>query len=716
MNIDRNEQPEESREPPLAEEVREAIAEEDRINAEAEETVSEILEGNTEAYHNLTEDTLREVVRDILGEEDPEIENAIREAESTPQEEEVAAEETMDAEVTEESPDVDFEEVREEPVIRPIPVPNRRRVVTLDTANLPDGMSVEDVARHFQDTGVYPVSSSDTPTNEVTLGDLEDLLGSKEKPEKKEAKKEKPILTPEEIRLLKHENRIYHQLQLIKRRKIRVAELTITKDDLVIECVDSRFRFYHVEIEGKYLISNSITSYSGRRGTHNISQSLSNEFVFDKNMKYLYVDHGNNFKKRGLRDGTRIYNTQIPIKVERSIGEKSEFFIIDKKIFIQSSGRVIKLKYRNEVPYHRIVQFKKFYTDAFNKTNNFLTWMKTNIEQVHLKEDYDIMYSISGTINSVNRFSLILKYRNITISNSIELEHHIGDMLVKSQGTHHYSGSGERGRSTIDGSISGMRLNFTLSDAVLKYQHSHLTTAMTNFGGFCTGSENYGHGGGYMTDMELQSHIIKLSQFITWESLEGGPHNKMEDMNLYGRSVEIQKIGINGRHLNDKYTQKIIEEINDTQEKFAAFSSCFTLINTNGSLRFIVDYNMFFNKFMEIIPNERIKRLSHAFGEILYAFNPADGSFHVARNEHLTDSGKALRNAHSNMSGFTPIYIDGKYHRPRLTTFDIESLLEGMKFCIEPTFMKEIAQLILYHLTNKLEEYGNGSKNKRKKS
>ena len=704
MNIDRNEQPEEQ---PEVEQAPDSSG----LIEQLRET-----DHNRAAYENLTIESLTEAVNETLGEIDrePPLAEEVREA--------IAEEDRINAEREDYGlnveGDVDFEEVREEepiarPTIRPAPTTSRRRVVSIDTANLPDGISAADAVRIYQETGMYGVSNSSTPTNETTLDDLVKLIGP-EKESKEEVKEEEaPLLTPEEIRQIKAERRVYHALQLGKKRENYIKDVTITKDDLIIESRDSVFMFFHTEMEGEHLIRNSLTSYAGRRGANKILQIMSNEFIFDKNMKYVYVDHSNTFKKRGLRDGTRIYNNQVPPKVNRSSGDKVTFFIIDKKAFIESSGRVIKVKRRNNVSYHRIMEFKKLYVDIFNKANNFLIWMKTNIEQVHLKEDYDIMYSISGTINVTNRFSLILKYKDITISNSVEMEHYLGDMFVKSEGRHLYSG--RENQSSLEGSIAGMRSTFTPGDAIMSYQHSHLSSAMVSFGGFCTGGENYGHGTGYMTDMELQSHIIKLSQFITWESLEGGPHYRMEDVNIYGNVLRIKSVNIGDRRsLRDNYVKAIVDEINTTKEKFSAFSDCFTLINIDRGLRFVIDYNMFFEKFMEVIPNERLKIINQVHGEVHCIYNSVNNTFHRISDPDLINGASIIRKARDSMSALIPIYMDGKYHRPRLIEVNADQLLEGIRFCVEPNFMKEVAQLILYHLTNKLEEYGNTSESKRR--
>ena len=136
------------------------------------------------------------------------------------------------------------------------------------------------------------------------------------------------------------------------------------------------------------------------------------------------------------------------------------------------------------------------------------------------------------------------------------------------------------------------------------------------------------------------------------------------------------------------------------------------IANPNGELKFIVDYNMFYRKFMELFPNERIKDIHKSMGERLYTFNPTTHTFHQIGSLDMTDSRKIIKKARAEMQGLIPIYLNGKYLRPHLTTLDTNEILQGITFCPEPNFMRELAQTILYKLTDKLEKHGDSSENK----
>ena len=670
----------------------EPTAQEEQVAAEEViEDETDSISENQQAYEGLTEDRLRQVVEDVLGEADPEIVEAIREEEAQPQ------------------------------------------LRQIDVSMIPPGMSTEDYIRQYQQLGTSITQATGIPTSHHgTATDASDgqgfvtsdgtdaaqptLLKSGEmdfgKMMKEVEKVETPPLTPEEIAELKAAKRKAQIAALKYKMIVRIRDLNISKDDLIVSVQRSYYTFYHTDANGEYSLDSP--SDSGVRRPRRLrggGQNISSLFIFDKNMNRLYVDNAKrDHKDRTLRDGTRIYSNQVGNLGSRGPGDEEVFVIIDKKAFIQSKGRIWKLKRKQGISYKRIIQTKRHFMEMFAKVERFLTWMKSSIEQVHPEEDYDIMYVMQQNDSQNNEFSLLLRFRDINISNSIEMEHHIGDMIIKSGGTHRVSHGGIGIRATLTGQLRGTRMTFTPGDAAMNYQHSHMTTTMANFQGFCTGSVSYNHGEGYMTDIELQAHIFKLTEFVSWESLEGGPHYRMENINLHGNVITIEKniMGV-GRETSDRYVERLIHEINLTPERFATFSNCFTLVNTNGTLRFVADYHMFFRKFIEVLGNDKIRRIHEELREKLYTYKTDQGTFHKIRDYELTQASYVIRKARINMKSLTPVYMNGKYHRPRLSTLDTKDVLEGMVFSLEPNVMKEIAQLIMYHLTNKLEEYGNSS-------
>jgi len=605
------------------------------------------------------------------------------------------------------------------------------RAIRINTADIPVGMTAEEYIRHYQQTGTLTtnatsttytgtnISTDATDAAAPTRHPLDDLFVNKE--EKKEPIEE-ILPTPEQIARIKAERKEYHADQLRFKREICVRDMVITKDDLIITFQNGSHTFYHIDIEGSHQMQKTANPHTlrRRRGV-NKSKSVCNSLIFDKNMNRLTVykdgfDKKN--KKRDRRDGTRIYPSQVYLGSEGGIGDEPFFVVINKNAFINSKGRLWQIRYRSHVSYHRIKQAKKMYMGQFDEIERFMSFMKFNIEMVHPAEDYDIMYSFGGQErHTESHFDLLVKFNDVTISNSIEMDHHIGDIIIKSTGNHWLSHGADEIRSNVMGSLSGTRLTFTPGDAGRSYQHSHLTTSMCNFGGFCTGSGNYNNGDGYLTEYSIQEHIFRLDTYVRWESLEGGPHYRMENINIHGGVQPIRKhiIGTD-REVRNVYVERLIYEINQTPEQFGTFAPCFTIINQKGNLKFVADYQMFFRKFMEIIPSDKIKEITTQLRETVYTYNSLEGTFHVINDMDSVNPAKIIEKAELKMINFNPIYMSGKYYRPRLITRDVGNLLEGLVFSPEPNIMKEIAQLIMYHLTNKLEKYGNTSADEREES
>ena len=490
--------------------------------------------------------------------------------------------------------------------------------------------------------------------------------------------------------------------------------MVITKDDLIITFSNGSHTFYHIDIEGEHSIEDAYTPFGVKRrmrGTAN-GNALLCDFIFDKNMNRLIVDKDSVDKSiRTRRDGRRILASQAHPSSNTSRTERS-FVVIDKNVFLNSKGRMWRIKRKEHITYSRIKVAKNRYKDQFDRIDQFLEWMRTNIEQVHPVENYDIMYSFGGFEHHLTSdFNILLKFDDITVSNSIEMEHYIGSIVTKSQGTHYFhNDNATEVRGVLRSSVYGTRLTFTPGDASKNYQHSHLTTSMFNFGSFCTGEQSYGTRSGYMTEYSIQEHVFRMQTLVTWESLEGGPHNKIENINAHGSVIPVEKniVGVD-RKVGNRYFDRLIYEINQLPEKFNVFISCFSIVNQSGVLRFVADYQMFFQKFMEVIDSDLTKRIHVQTGEMFYTYNKEMGTFHVVSDLESVVPEMLIKKAQKNMRHFTPIYIDGKYHTPRLTTRETGAMFEALRFSPEPNAMKEIAQYIMYKLTNKLEEHGNST-------
>ena len=140
-----------------------------------------------------------------------------------------------------------------------------------------------------------------------------------------------------------------------------------------------------------------------------------------------------------------------------------------------------------------------------------------------------------------NRFSLLLKYGNITIKNSFGIKHQIRDLYVS------IPFNAEGG---IVGKILGTRTTLSTKEMYNRYLHSHLPSIHDSeefpvkFQSFCLGSGELGklrHIMGIEFDItNVFLLFTHLDIFVGWESLEGVPYKKigeLENMNKVGNTV-----------------------------------------------------------------------------------------------------------------------------------------------------------------------------------
>ena len=112
---------------------------------------------------------------------------------------------------------------------------------------------------------------------------------------------------------------------------------------------------------------------------------------------------------------------------------------------------------------------------------------------------------------------------------------------------------------------------------------------------------------------------------------------------------------------------------------------------------------MFFRIFMSLFTNKELEDIATNITGKLYTYNSINNTFNKLNGKEIIPN-SMMEEACRNVYTLPPIYLSGKYHRPRITNFNVSDLLKSMKFCPEPNFMMNVAHFILYHLTTKLEE------------
>lgn len=136
-----------------------------------------------------------------------------------------------------------------------------------------------------------------------------------------------------------------------------------------------------------------------------------------------------------------------------------------------------------------------------------------------------------------SKFQLLIRFPEIKITNSFEREHTIKELYVavplKVKNKEIY----------LNGDLYGMRAYFSEKEYLSSYRHSHLPTGNSffSFGCFCLGSGqiiiSINNLRESLDDINFFSFLVNLKYYLTWESLEGGPHIKMENLNNVGSEI-----------------------------------------------------------------------------------------------------------------------------------------------------------------------------------
>lgn len=206
--------------------------------------------------------------------------------------------------------------------------------------------------------------------------------------------------------------------------------------------------------------------------------------------------------------------------------------------------------------------------DRRAKYNNFIENPYPTLKQLYkdfildIKEVYEICKYIFKTENiDHNEDYIIIKFPEIAITNSMGRLHIIKDIYVKitiecrwrnylvlaakkSDLTDEYLGS------PLSIHVSGARTTLSLEEFYSMYIHSHLpsTDSPTDFNSFCLGASYFST---IKYNLQLsptkenwELFFLSIEKYLSWESLEGGPHtliknigNNLEPSGLMGPEI-----------------------------------------------------------------------------------------------------------------------------------------------------------------------------------
>jgi hypothetical protein len=193
-----------------------------------------------------------------------------------------------------------------------------------------------------------------------------------------------------------------------------------------------------------------------------------------------------------------------------------------------------------------------------------------------------------------NNFSIFIYFPELLINNSKKQKHTIKDLYVQFKVVIRPEKFKHKNDYKAQIDFLGRRRTLSLKEFESGYRHSHLRSHRNEYGDFCLGNSDYS-----LIIQELQISLsenswnmlfLSLENYLKWESLEGGPHIKLENITYSAKS---------NNKLLDNYAETILPLIpvscleyqEDSIKVIPGHSELFNVINVNSPIRNLRSYS-----------------------------------------------------------------------------------------------------------------------------
>ncbi len=436
---------------------------------------------------------------------------------------------------------------------------------------------------------------------------------------------------------------------------------------------------------------------------------LNNELLFDKNMNPLTINYFPFNKEKSTKGTSRIDPRNLNIAYYTHPAAKKRWIIVDKKAFIESNGKKFKIKHRVGFSMLDVLKIKRKINNRVKEAELFIEHIKTLISGIYDEQHYEIIYVLDFTAgNHISQFHIFLQFPDLVVSNSIEMTHTIDNLITKMTGEHYMSKKVENTYRIFRG-LAGIRTIFTPKDAYYGYNHSHLSSGSRTWGNFCMGDKHFMSGlsklNGNTADIEFEMILIGVLDHISWESLEGGPYIKMENI---GESrgeplAELEFTKILKIH-SCGAIRKIFRLLK--QKNLTPLMKAFTLkMQSNKEVTYVLDKHIFIEHFLKIFSEDSIELINREYDISTYKYIPFQQQFVAGgRRRRPNDWEDIVYNARAKVCKFPITYMNGKYIRPQVIKTDNPDIIaENEIVTFHPKIIFYVANIIHYHLLNELK-------------
>jgi hypothetical protein len=407
----------------------------------------------------------------------------------------------------------------------------------------------------------------------------------------------------------------------------------------------------------------------------------------------------------------RVNNDYNPYVNENKIN----YIVLSKEILINSKGKDLGIIAKNQISDSKINVIQQIIQSEFEEMEKNIKRLRESLSSIYNEEDYEIIYKLipdRATPSEQHRFLIHLLHHDITITNSIEQSHFIGDITTNVQG--HF----KLDKLFINTSLRGRRLTFNFNEYVIGFHHSHLS-CLPGSGDksrdFCLGSSNHmfsgvivneSYGDVAINDLEFESILLGIEEYVAWESLEGGPHFKIEMLGVDGAPYRYD----NGMKFVYRVTSGMAyhqELLNLFKEYKEVLKNAFNLTMVNNIPTFTLDDSKLLLLMHHNIPKAEVKRILIKHNAKLFFYNEETKSFNKPATSMTAE--QKHKKIEDELKMLSPIYIDGKFINTSVAVSEtLVSDFEGPAIFFDPVEITLIARTFVYKLNKQLEnEYRN---------
>ena len=390
--------------------------------------------------------------------------------------------------------------------------------------------------------------------------------------------------------------------------------------------------------------------------------------------------------------------------------QNRKFLVVDKKKFFESQARDFVVKYSGIQNEKKVLNIQNYYINFFNTVKETSEEMKELIGSYYDEDHYDLLFYYDETERSFN-FVIIVKHEDVIVKNSIEQSHYIGTLF-----TYLFGIKKDKDTFLLSPYLCGTRPTYSFSEIASDYVHSHLPKdSSRNFNGFCLGHDDSifmgmrydsmgedDYGRYKASSIQLEGLLLAVENFIRWESLEGGPHKKMETISVFGDAVRQNSVFDRSKRLDPDISSaqrrnRLIHFLLQP-EHLEELKSEFILMKKENHFRFTFNPKSFTEKIVKMINEDQEFRIR--MNE--YSYDSLTGTVAMVGNGETDNLHEEVQKRKERL---IPSYINGKIIPAEIISSEEEqNLLRNTLFSLHPMEYLRFGDAIVRLLNKEIQK------------